>query len=164
MPYRRSPRAKTDKHELSWSNLGQDASPGVTVALVRGVPPASKDEAVPSECITGNHVNGIYMEFHFSAAQTGSVNVIHWVVEVVRAGQTMPIPSLYYQNERAQIIKRGMEMLPVNVSTVFKRIHVASIPKIYQRIRDDTRINFRYIASATQTINACGIAIYKENT
>ncbi len=164
MPYGRRPRVKSDKHELSWSNLGQDASPGVTVAICRGVPPASKDEAVPSECITGNHLGNVYFEFHFSAAQTGNANVIHWVMEVVRAGQTMPLPSVYYQNERAQIIKRGMEMLPVNVSTVFKRIFVLNIPKIYKRIRDDTRINFRYIASSTQTINACGIAIYKEYT
>ncbi len=61
-------------------------------------------------------------------------------------------------------MKRGMEMLPTNVATVFKRIFVVKIPRVYNRVGDTDQYTFQYIASSSQTINACGIAIYKENT
>ncbi len=166
MPYGRSrrPIITSDKHELTWSNLGQNASTVQSIAIVRGVAPATKDEAVASECVTGSKVFSVYFEFHFSAEVITNPKVIHWQIEIQRAGQVMPVPSTYYQNERAGIIKRGMEMLPKSSSTVFKRIFVVRVPRIYQRVRDDSKINLRYICSSTETINACGIAIYKEYT
>ncbi len=144
--------------------MGQNAGSVIEKGIIKGVPPATKDGANPIECVIGSNVNWIYLEFHFSAAQTGNVNVIHWCVVIERTNQTLSIPSLYNQPDRAQIIKRGMEMIPTSVSTVFKRIVLVPIPKIYRRVRDDMTISFRYIASSTQTINACGFAIYKEKT
>ncbi len=160
----RRPILHSDKHEITWSNLGQNASTVQVVDLAIGVPPATKDQAIPSENIIGSRLGAIYFEFHFSAAQTGNINVIHWEIDIKRTGQTKSNPNVYYQTDRAQTIKRGMEMLPTSVSTVFKRIFVVRIPRIYQRMRDDTIVRFKYIASSTQTINACGFAIYKEYT
>ncbi len=128
--------------------------------MYQGVKTADKDTATEVEI--GSHIYGIYFEFHFSAEVTTSPKVIHWQIKMDLPGQTDVIPSLYYQNIRSQIIKRGMEMLPSDQSTVFKRIFVAAIPKKYQRATEGAAMIFEYIASSTETINACGIAIYKE--
>ncbi len=163
MPYgrrRMTSPVKSDKHEVTWSNLSQNASTVQTVALAVGTQSASKDDSTEVE--TGAHVYGIYFEFHFSAAETGNANVIHWKIEYNPSDKTMSNPNVYYQTDRAYTMKRGMEMLPVNVSTVFKRIFVVKIPRKYSRLVESDTIRFRYIASSTQQINACGIAIYKE--
>ncbi len=162
MPFRRSRMStiKSDKHEITWSNLGQDASTPQTVLLAQGVASANKN--ISNEVEIGAHIKTVYLEFHFSAAQTANANVIHWELVMERANQTLTGPNLYYQADRAQIMKRGMEMLPTNVSTVFKRIIVLRVPKIYQRMRDEMKLEFKYTASSAQTINACGFAIYKE--
>ncbi len=55
-----------------------------------------------------------------------------------------------------------MEMLPKDASTVFKRIFVVKVPRKFQRMAQNMNIEFRYIATSTEAINACGIAIYKE--
>ncbi len=102
----------------------------------------------------------MYFEFHFSAAQTGNVNVVHWKISKVPANMTRTTPSLYYQLDRSKTLKRGMEMLPVNVSTVFKRIFVIS-SKMFKRLSEGDTITLEYIASSTQQINACGFAITK---
>ncbi len=164
MPSRRSLGniIKSDKHEITWSNLGQDASADITVPIVLGTAPQITN--LSTEVVTGSKVTSIYFEFHFSPAQTGNVNVIHWIIECKNFGQTGSAPSTYYTPTRALIIKRGMEMLPVNVATVFKRIFVVRVPRVYQRIREGMTINLIYRASSTQTINGCGIAIYKSYT
>ncbi len=154
------PVIKSDKHEITWSSLGQNASTTQNIVLLVGTPSADKDASTEVE--VGSRVNYVYFEFHFSAAQTSNANVIHWQVSVDYTGQTDPIANLYYGAQRSQIMKRGMEMLPVNVATVFKRIFVVKIPPRFRRIPESTSIKFRYQASSTQTINACGIAIYKE--
>ncbi len=152
---------KRDKHETTWSNIGQDASTAtIEVVLLKGVDVGAK--LAGTDNAVGSHVRSIYFEFHFSPAQTGNVNVIHWEVVGVLPNQTLNNPSVYYQDERSQIMKRGMEMLPTNVSTVFKRIFVVKMPRKFQRIQQGFEVRFRYQASSTQTINACGIVIYKE--
>ncbi len=152
---------KSDKHELTWTNLSQDASSQQTVTLVSAVQPASKNTS--SEVFIGSHVKWLYLEFHFSAETVTSAKVIHWVVEKLQGTETgTGVPSLYYQVGRNTLLKRGMEMLPKDVSTVFKRIVVVRIPFRKQRIDDTGVIRFRYICSSAETINACGIAIYKE--
>ncbi len=157
-PYRGK---KSEKHEITWSNIGQDAgTAAISVNLSKAVQPTVKNAA--SEVAIGSEMRSIYFEFHFSAAQTGNLNVIHWTVEVIPSGMVVSNPNVYYQTDRRFIIKRGMEMLPASVSTVFKRIFVVRIPKKYRRQSDDQIIRLAYQASSTQTINACGFAIYKE--
>ncbi len=155
------PIVKSDKHEVTWSNLSQDAATAVvTVGLATGVAPADRNSS--TEIGQGNRVTSIYFEFNISAAQTGNVNVFHWEIVLMPNNLTPPAPNLYYQPGKNLIIKRGMEMLPTNVATVFKRIFVVRIPKKGQRVGLGDKIQFRYQSSSTQTINCCGIAIYKE--
>ncbi len=164
MPYRRRRMVaplQSDKHEVTWSNLGQDAATAtITVNLATGTISADKNNSV--EVGVGHKLTTLYLEFHFSAAQTSNANVIHWMVQWRPTNTTIIAPNVYYQPGRNRILKRGMEMLPTNVSTVFKRIVVVRIPKKAQRFGEDDRLSFSYQASSTQTINACGIAIYKE--
>ncbi len=127
-----------------------------------GVQSADKD--VADEVETGSHIKSIYFEFHFSAEVITSPKVLHWAVHVrpqnlSAAGNT---PALYYQNGRNLILKRGMEMLPKSNTTLFKRVFVVRIPRKYQRIAEGDTFNFSYTCSSTETINACGFAIYKE--
>ncbi len=112
----------SQKHENTWSNLSQDASAVKTVIVVQPVDRAGINTAVPEEVAIGSIVKSIYFEFHFSAQQTGNVNVIHWQVLKEVAVQTLSAPNLYNNDDKSQIFKRGMEMLPANVATVYKRI------------------------------------------
>ncbi len=165
MPYGRQRNLrpiKTDKHEVTWSNLSQNASSSVAVSLVTGVNSADKNAS--NEVEVGSQVKGIYLEFHFGAEVITSAKVIHWIV-ICRPSNLSPAsitPSLYYQVGRKYIIKRGMEMLPKSNTTLYKRIIFVRIPKVYHRIGISDSINFVYICTSAETINACGIAIYKE--
>ncbi len=150
------------KHEITWSNLSQDAATApITINLVTGTQASSVTDATAAEVTVGAHVSYIYFEFHFSPQQTANANVIHWKVVFEPQGTTTTNPNVYQQIDRRLTLKRGMEMLPVNVATVFKRIFVVKIPRKYGRIGASDEINFIYQASSTQQINACGIAIYK---
>ncbi len=163
MPFRnrfRSAPVKSDKHEITWSNLAQDASSIQTVTLVDVVQPTAKNTS--TEIGIGSHVYSIYFEFHFSANVVTNPKVIHWQISAYPDGATTGAPSLYYQTDRARIFKRGMEMLPKDTGTVFKRIFVARVPKKSQRLPEDGNISFQYISTSAEAINACGIAIYKE--
>ncbi len=154
------PVIHSDKHEITWSNLGQNASSAIVIALVDVVQPADKNLA--TEIAVGSKVFSIYFELHFSAETTTNPKVIHWFVTGYPDGATPGAPSLYYQDDRARIFKRGMEMLPSDQSTVYKRVFVVKIPKKMQRPTQDFNLQFRYICSSAETINACGFAIYKE--
>ncbi len=157
----RRPIIKSDKHEITWSNLAQNAAAQQSVTLSQGVPTADADTATETEI--GSRITSIYFEFHFSAQVITNPKVIHWVINAgIQQGETLSTTSTYYQGDRSKIIKRGMEMLPADQSTVFKRIFVVRIPKVYQRVKANSFIQFRYISTSTETINACGIAIYKE--
>ncbi len=162
MPFFRRNRTpvKLDKHEITWSNLSQDASAVTTVTLVKGVQVGSKDTSV--ECAVGSHVKRLYLEFHFSAEEITVAKVIHWEVISIPTGLTVGSPSTYYNASRARIFQRGMEMLPKDVSTVYKRIISVKVPKVYQRVQENANLVFRYVSTSTTTINACGICIYKE--
>ncbi len=153
---------KTDKHEITWSNLGQNASSAVSIRTLIGVQSAAKDAS--DEVETGSHVKSMYFEFNVAAEGITAQKVLHWTVHVrpqnlSAAGGT---PSLYYQNGRNLILKRGMEMLPKDLSTVYKRIFVVKIPRKYQRIGENDTMNFTYQATDASTINMCGFCIYKE--
>ncbi len=151
---------KSDKHELTWSNLAQDASSVQVIVLAKGTDSADKNASTEVE--VGAAIRSIYFEFHFSANVITNPKVIHWFVVGKRTGETIGTPSTYYTDERSSIFKRGMEMLVKDTSTVFKRIFVVKVPKKFQRIAKNMNIEFRYIATSAEAINACGIAIYKE--
>ncbi len=162
MPFRRSSSLrpiKSDKHEVVWSNLGQNASTVVNILLVKPVAAASQDTA--TEVGIGDKVNGIYLEFQFSAENISNTKIIHWQIFLFRLGQTFSVPSLYYQPDRSQVLKRGMEMLPKSVNTIIKRIVFVPIPKFASRMKQNQEIYLSYIASSAETINSCGFGIYK---
>ncbi len=163
MPFRKSLSLRpvnSVKHEVVWSNLGQNAvSPGISIEIIKGVVPANVN--LSTEVEIGSTVKWVYIEMHFSAAQTGNVNVIHWAISKEPFGTAISDPATYFQTDRRFILKRGMEMIPVNVATVFKRIFVVRIPPRMRRIGEADKIVLQYTASSTQTINACGFAIYK---
>ncbi len=162
MPFAR-PRSviTSDKHEITWSNLDQDASTTVDISIATGVPFGSANLA--NEVPIGAIIKSVYFEFHFSAALPTNPKVIHWKVEYIPSAMVETIPSTYYQNDRRFIIKRGMEMLPEDVSTVFKRIFVVKLGR-YQRQLDGGILQFSYISTSAEAINACGFAIYKAYT
>ncbi len=159
MARRRYAPIQSEKKETTWSNLGQNASTPQEITILKGVVDASLN--VGTEAQIGSKVPWLYLEFHFSPASTGNANVIHWFIAKKPFDTELANPNLYYQVDKRFIIKRGMEMLPVNVSTVFKRIIAVKVPRHLQRLgRDDTWV-FKYIASSTETINACGFSVCK---
>ncbi len=151
---------KSDKHEITWSQLSQSASSVVSITIAKTVDVGAKGSS--TEVAVGSHVYGIYFEFHFAKEDTTSATIIHWDVMIKRPAQTITNPNTYYQDDRSQIIQRGMEMFGSTRNLLVKRILFVRIPKIYQRMKQTSEIQFRYISSDTQLVNACGIAIYKE--
>ncbi len=165
MPYQRRgnrPIIRKEKHEVSWSNLGQNASAIQRISLAVAVQPASKN--LNTEVAIGSKVGFVYLEFQFSAETISNTKIIHWKVEKVRTGQTPSTPSAYNQNDRRQILQREMEMLPKDVATIIKRIVAVRIPRGYSNFQEGDQLEFIYISTLAETINACGIVIYKEQT
>ncbi len=162
MPFARRQRfapIQKDKHEVTWVNLAQNASTQQNVLLAQPVQPSAVSSS--TETSIGSHVKAVYLEFHFSAENIASPKIITWTVQVVPSGLSAIGTAVYYQTRRAYVIKRGMEMLPKDVSTVTKRVMLVLIPKPYQRQKTDQELIFSYTCSSTETINACGFAIYK---
>ncbi len=161
--YRRSfsaPR-KTDKHEVSWSNLASNASSVVSVILAKVVQSGDKD--TPGEITIGSHVRGVYLEFQFSAETITNTKIVNWQIYVLRsplAATAASNPNQFGQIDRKNIMKRGMEMLPKSVNTVIKRIVYVPLPR--RRLGEADQVLFEYIVSSAETINACGFAIFKE--
>ncbi len=150
----------SQKHEITWSNLSQDAgSSPITVILVQGVD--AGDINIGQEVVIGATVKWIYIEFNFSAETITNTKVMHWKVEKLPFGTADSNPNTYNQSDKRFILKRGMEMLPKDVSTIFKRIVIVPIPPRLRRIGESDQIIFTYQSSSTETINACGFAIYK---
>ncbi len=163
MPFFRRNRLRpitTEKHEVTWSNLAQDAGTA-TIVVPLAIGTASADTDNSQEVVIGKHVNWMYFEFHFSAEAITSTKVIHWQVIANPHGDTTHTGNSYNTEAKNQVLKRGMEMLPKDVSTVFKRIFVVRIPRGVARMATGNKIDFIYQCSSTQTINACGFVIYK---
>ncbi len=163
MPFRRRTNLrpiKTDKHEVTFTNLVQDASSVQVISLAQGVASANKDSSIEVE--VGSHIKSVYFEINISANVVTNPKVVHWQVNLSRPGETINLPNLYYQDSRARILKRGMEMLPKDLGTVYKRVFLVRIPKSYQRMQMGSFIQFRYICSSAEAINICAFVIYKE--
>ncbi len=152
--------ANVEKHEMTWSLLGVNASAVQRIAMAFAVKVGDKD--ISTDVAIGSHIKWLYLEFNFSAETIGETKIIHWNVIWEPPGLTIGIPSIYNANTKAYVIKRGMEMLPKSVNTVIKRIFVVPIPKAYQRQKEGSNLIFQFVASSAETINACGIGIYKE--
>ncbi len=153
---------QSNKQEITWSNLAQDAGTAKTVVLAVGVKSADADAVTEVEI--GHSVKFLYLEFQFSAETITNTKIIHWLVDCNISGATAGNPIQYYQPDRSFIIQRGMEMLPKSVNTIIKRIVPIRVPRVYQRAKNNWSLRFRYQASLTETINACGICIYKDKS
>ncbi len=111
----------------------------------------------------GSHVRGIYIEFQFSAETITNTKIINWQVYRLLsplAAANASNPNQFGQIDRKNIMKRSMEMLPKSVNTIIKRIIYVPLPR--RRLGESDKVLFEYVASSTETINACGFAIYKE--
>ncbi len=152
---------KTDKHETSWSFLAADMGTAkIDVTLANSV--AAEDKGAKTEVMVGSHVDWIYIEMNIAAETITNPKVLHWSVQLRPNGVAAQDPINYYSIARAQTIKRGMEMLPKNVSTVFKRIFTVKIPKKARRMAMSDIISIHFKCSSTESVNVCGFAIYKE--
>ncbi len=128
--------------------------------LSTAVSSADKDNSTEVEI--GSHIYGIYLEFNMSVEDTTNAKIIHWWVKGLQTGQSEENPSGYYQSQRSQILKRGMEMVPGDKATVIKRVIFVRIPRKFARQTDGFSLKFQFIASSSQIINVCGFAVYKE--
>ncbi len=151
---------QSNKKEISRSNLNQNASTVQSVTIIQGVELA--DANAGFEVSAGHKVSSVYFELHFSAEVVAAAKVVHWQVVGLKVGETIAAPNTCYQDNRAGILKRGMEMLPRELGTVYKRVFVVKIPKKFQRITKNFLLRFQYIVSSTEGINTCGIGIYKD--
>ncbi len=172
MPYSRRQTSirpvHSEKHEIVWSNLAQNAS---AVQLITVAQAVQTPGAPDSEVNIGSTVNSVFFEFNVNGVDnSGVAQIIHWMIlkspmdelEVADIN-----PSLYNQKNKRFILKRGMEMLPEiplgsggTVQT--KRVFVVKLPRTFKRFGVDDRLYFIYISTSTSNINMCGIAIYKE--
>ncbi len=155
---------KTLKHELTWSNLGQDASTTKDITLIAGV----ESPIAPQDVDIGSIVKSIYIEFNLNGVDnSGSVQVFHWIVFKNPGNFISPDPATYMQDYKKFILKRGMEMLPEiplgsggTVQT--KRVFVVKIPPRYRRFDDGDTLRLYYKSTSASAVNFCGIAIAKE--
>ncbi len=154
------PIVNSNKHEVTFTQLAQDSSTKQTIALSIAVDAADKNNA--TECSIGSHIKWIFCEFNFSAETITVAKTVHWAIRYIPSGQVASGPNQLFGTDRAYVIKRGMEMLPKDVSTVYKRVFTVKIPRKYVRQTDNGGFVFEYVASSTNTMNACGIFIYKE--
>ncbi len=163
MPYRKAfalRPVKTVKHEVTWSNLAQDASALQEIILAVGTSPSALNAA--SEVDIGSSVKSIFFEINLSANVITNPKVLHWKVQFIPNGITRTAPTAYFTSDRRNILHRGMEMLPKDVGTVFKRVFVVKIPRGKSRISVGDKISFVYQSTSAEAINSCGFAIYKE--
>ncbi len=151
---------KSVKHEVTWSNLAIDGSAIQTIDLAIGTSPSALNAV--TEVDIGSSVKSIYFELNIAAQVITNPKVFHWKVQVIPNGITPITPATYFSTDRKNIIHRGMEMLPKDVGTVFKRIFVVRIPRGKSRISVGDKISLIWVVSSAETVNFCGFAIYKE--
>ncbi len=156
----RGPPPNIEKHELTFSLLATDNSSEVSFTIAQAVDASSKNAA--NEVLVGSRITRLYMEINVAAETITNPKVFHWLIFKAPFGTTIPAASSYNNTSKRFIIQRGMEMLPSDVGTVYKRIISIKIPKRYQRMGDNDFLIFKHIATSAETINICGFFIYKE--
>ncbi len=159
----------SQKHENTFSFLGQDASTVQIITVVKGVTASGIGTATPEEVIIGSKVPYLYFEFNLNGVDnSGTAQVFHWmVIKNTSNDLGTASPNTYNQTWKRHVLKRGMEMLPEiplgsggTVQT--KRVFTVKLPRGFQRIGDDDRLEFRYISTSASGINFCGITVFKE--
>ncbi len=149
---------KSEKQEISWSNLIQNTSTAQHILLAD----ATDTPSTAGQVHVGDTIRWIFIEVNIAPETVTNPKVVHWAVWKKLSGQTTNItPSVYDADNKKNIFKRGMEMLPKDVSTVFKRIFVVRIPRGYSRMGEGDEIYFTYICSSAESINNCGFAIFR---
>ncbi len=160
MSFRRALRVrpvKSEKEEVTWSNLGINAATAVSIDLIFAV----DSPTTAGQVEIGDTVKNIFLEMNFSAETVTSTKIIHWAIYKLPAGGTAILPSTYDSAQKKQILKRGMEMVPKDVNTIIKKIVSLRIPPRLSRFGDSDRLRVVIQASSTESINWCGICIYK---
>ncbi len=136
--------------------MAQNASSTTDVVLVEAV----NDPTTDTQVDIGSRVRWIYVEFNVAAETITNPKVIHWKLRKFPSGLSgFSAPNLYGQQDRKFTFKRGMEMLPKSVSTVYKRVFVVKVPRRYSRMDESDKFLFSYVASSAETINNCGFTI-----
>ncbi len=115
-----------------------------------------------AEVSIGCHIKWLYCEINFAAQVITNPKTVNWTIRMVMPGQSPSVPTQLYAIDRSYVLKRGMEMLPKDVGTVYKRMFVVKIPRVYQRMKEGQKLEFEYVASSSETMNTCGIFIFKE--
>jgi len=152
---RRATRAY-EKREGTWTNLAAN----LVVAVDRGTLTCIRAPVTDMDVSPGTHVNSIYVEMNVAAETVTNPKVFHWALMKNPTAAFAADPSVYNANTKSWIIKRGMEMLPKDTSTVYKRIFAVRVPKKMRRMSEGDIISLRVKSTSTETINFCGFALY----
>ncbi len=149
---------KSEKEEVGFSFLVQDASTVQNITIAN----ATNSPAGAGQIEIGDTIKWVFFELNFSANVVTNPKVIHWKIwKDPNTGITGTAPSTYDPVEKKWTLHRGMEMLPKDLGTVFKRIFVVKIPRGMQRFGDNDTLFFSYISTSAEAVNVCGFAIYK---
>ncbi len=160
MPFRRSLSLRpihSEKIETITTNLAENA--GTTKEVV--IATAIRNPVVDTDVHIGATIKWIYLELNVSAETITNPKSYNWVVQKMPTGQNAITPNQVNPLARRFVFKRGMEMFPKDLGTVFKRIFVVRIPPRYRRMGENDKLVFRYIASSTETVNTCLLTIHK---
>ena len=152
------------KHEITWSNLGENASTVKTVDLIH----AQESPLTGIEIDIGSIVKWIYIETNLNGVDnSGTVQVFHWYIAKQPSTLVLSDPTTYQSDTKKFILKRGMEMLPEiplgsggTVQT--KRVFVVKIPPRLRRFDDGDKLVLKYKSTSTSGVNYCGIGVFKE--
>ncbi len=156
---------RSEKHEITWSNLAQNASTVQTLQIVEGTDtPTTADEVS-----VGATVKWIYFETNLNGVDNSSgAQVFHWVIYKDPGGAlTNMDPATYNQLNKKFILKRGMEMLPdipmdSGGTVQTKRMFTVKIPPRLRRFDEGDLIKLNYKSTSASGINFCGFGIFKE--
>ncbi len=157
---------QTEKHEGTWSFLGQNASTLQTITLIQAT---AGEPALANEIATGSHVKWIFIEFNLNGVNnSGASQVFHWMI-FKNKNNAYPAqdPTIYDASTKSNILKKSMEMLPEvpldsggTIQT--KRVFTVKIPKIMQRFGETDSLYLYYKSTSASGINFCGIDIFRE--
>ncbi len=161
MPFRQSLRlrpVKSEKEELTWSFLAADLG---TVRKDVVIAKAVDSPTAAGQVEVGDTIKSFYIEFNVSAETITNTKVIHWMFYKLSAGQSGFNPNTYDDPQKRTIHKRGMEMVPKSVNTIIKRIFTIRVPSKISRMGDGDQWILSLIVSSTESINWCGIGIFR---